>query len=253
MKSKRDEDLRNSVIDKDVQSMLRPLNLMQVLVLNPKYRIKDNLITPNNVLNKFVLVLGAVIFLTAYMYRVIDIMLDENIKRYHAIDFLYFASCFDFSFYGGGLIMNFIIHFIQTKKHVKFILIFQEVHRFIHNETNCRLYVMRNWINFGILFGFYIITFLYVYFIHLKTPWHVTFNLMILVTLDSNIIYATRLIDLLTDKVVAWKRQVLRFHRNGCNEMHCKQMFQTYSQILSCYKIYKNVFQASVSRAYFLY
>lgn len=242
--------LASNFLDKDVQSMLLPLNLMQILSLNPKYNIKNNFINPNNISDKFILLCGIVIFLTSNVYRIVEILLDDNMKRYIRIEFLYFASCLDFSFFCLGFITNFIINFIRTKETVKFILIFQEVHRYLHNQARVKLFILRTWFCIGLLFGYYVLVIFYEYLMYLNPPWNVTFNLVIQITLDFNLIYAMRLIKLLTDKVDLWNRKLLLSHKNGSNKRRCKIMFQAYVQIMKCYKIYKNIFQQSVRTCY---
>lgn len=46
-----------NTMDKDVQSMLLPLN-----IIFPKYHVKDNIPTPNSVLTNFVLMIITLVF-----------------------------------------------------------------------------------------------------------------------------------------------------------------------------------------------
>lgn len=244
-------EISNNKLDKEVFQMLRPLNLMQILLLNPKYHIKNNLINPNNCLNKFILISGAVMFLITYIYRIMEIILDDNFRRYSTTDFLMFASIFDFFYRCMGFFMNFMINFSQTKTEVLFVLYFQEVHRFIHNKTCLKSFIMRSWMGVAALFGFYIIFLTYVYVLFLRPPWNVMFYILIMVTLDSNLIYAIRLIKLLTNKVVLWNIKFLLIRKNGCSKQEITKMLKAYVQILKCYNFIVNIYQIRVSHIIF--
>lgn len=237
------ETFLTNKIDQDVQSLIFPLNLMQILVLNPKYRIKNNFISPNNCFNKSILLCATLTFLSAYVYRVLEISLDSNLRRYGTVSFLYFASYFDFIFYCTGFIMNFTINLSKTKKMVILILTFQEVHKLINNDYSFKWSVRKTWIYVTLIFVFYITIFLFMCF----APWHIVFNLVALISLDSNLIYFIVMIKVLTEKAKLWNVKIMNLPKNYCNDMHSKGLFDVYVGILKCYKILKNVFQQPVS------
>lgn len=237
----------NNQIDKEVQRIFLPLNLMQIVLLNPKYHLKNNHINPNNWLNKFILIGGATTFLTTYIYRIVEIILDENFRRYSKIVFLNFASIFDFSFKCVGFIMTFIVNYYQSKNCVLFVLNFQEVHRFLNSEDNLKSFIMRTWMSVASIFAYYIVILSYEYFCFLKPPLNVLFYVAFMATLDSNSIYAIRLSGLLTDKIKLWNIQLLCIQNNGGSKLEIARMFDSYVRILKCYKIVTNVYQLPVS------
>ena len=237
----------NYKIDKDVQQILLPLSTFQMLTFNPKYRIKNNVLQPNDYLNKFITSSGAIMFVTSLIYRLLEIFLDDNFKRYGTIHFLFFASIFDFIFRFSGFIMNLIINFIYTNTSVLFILHLQEVHRFLNNVASSRRFIIRSWTSVGATVGYYIVIAVYMYLVLLKPPWNIVLNFCLLMTLDSNVVYAIRSMTLLTDKVVLWNEQLLMLRENGCAKEQSKKMFQSYVQILKCYKIITIIYQLPVS------
>ena len=244
-----DIELRN-MVDNEVKSMLYPLNLMQILVLNPKYCMKNNFIQPNNRINKFILICGLVILLLSYINRLIEIVMDENIRRYLTIKFLSFASLFDFAYYGAGFIINVILNFMYSKKIIAFVVIFQEVHRFINNEASFKWSVIRNWVNVVVIFTFYFVTWLFMTVIFNQSPWYVVMNLIVLISLDTNIVYAISSVEILADKVKLWNDRVSQSvgdGQNGNREINCDLMLETYVHILKCYNISKKIFQRPVS------
>ncbi|PZC77067.1 hypothetical protein B5X24_HaOG200717 [Helicoverpa armigera] len=237
------ESILNNQLDKDVQSILFPLNLLQFIVLNPKCHIKNSFINPNNSFNKVILFFGMIIYVSAYIYRVLEITLDVNLRAYGTLSFLYIASYFDFAFYSTGFILNSIINFCKTKDMVNLILMYQDVNRFLKDKSNFRWSVIRSWIYVALIIGFYVFTMLFMS----VAPFHIVFNLIILISLDSNIIYTIILLKLLTEKVVVWNSAILKVHKNGCSTSYCTKMFDVYVDIFSCYNLIKDMFQQPVS------
>lgn len=238
-------------IDKEVQQIFKPLNIMQILVLNPKFSIKNGVISPNNNLNKFILIAGAVIYITIHIHRIVEILIDDNFRRYSKVDFLLFASIFDFAFRCLGIIINCYTNFKQTYKATLLILYYQEVHRFISDTTSDKRFIFRTWLSVLCIFGFYFTICAYFYFFYLKPPWNVLVYLLIGVTLDSNVIYVLRLIKLLTDTIVLWNIQMLLLLKKECSVIHHDRLFHAYVHALECYRIAINIFQPSVSCPFF--
>lgn len=221
----------NKKIDKEVKRLLFPLNFMQILVFNPKYYVKNNFINPNNCFNKIILLCGAGIFVTSYIYRIMEIWLDENFRRYSSINYLMFASYFDFGIRCLGFIKNCFFNFTQTKNNILFVLHFQEVHRFLSDGPSLKRFIIRSWMSIVAIFGFYIIMALYLYFMFINPPWNVIFDFFVVVSLDTNIIYAMRLMSLLTDKVVLWNIQLLLARKWMLSARYCKNISGLYPNI----------------------
>ena len=237
----------NNQVDKKVQQIFFPLNLMQILLLNPMYHIKNNFIYPNNCFNKFMLVSSAVFFVTIYFFCLLEVMLDDNFLRYCSVNFLIFTSTFEVHFKSFGFIMNSTIHFIYSKKSVLFVLYFQEVHRFLSNSADIKRSIISNWISVASIFMFFFMIVTYDNIFFYKPPWNMILFKLILATQDSNLIYIIRLMRLLTDAVKLWNIQLLLIQRNGCCKLQTVKMFQAYDQILKCYNIVRSIYQVPVS------
>ncbi|PZC77069.1 hypothetical protein B5X24_HaOG200719 [Helicoverpa armigera] len=235
------EEFSNNKLDKDVQSIFFPLNLMQLVVLGQKCRIKNNRINPNHCFNKVILFCGMVTYLMTYMNRFLEIMLDENFRTYVKNPFLFLSTYFDHFFYMSGFILNFIISVTKTKDVVNLILTYQKVNRILKDESSFKGTVTRSWIYVGAIFAFY----LYTLFFSLLASFNVLFNTVVVITLDANLIYTMVVIKLLTEKVKLWNARIITDSENDCNN----KMFDVYVDLLKCYDLLKNVFQQSVSQA----
>ncbi|KAF9800101.1 hypothetical protein SFRURICE_016978 [Spodoptera frugiperda] len=230
-------------IDKDVQSLFLPLNVTQILVLSPVYRLKSNHIQPNNCICKFVLILSLVLSLSIFTRRFISILFDDNLKHLVISKFLYATPYYDFIFYSSGMVVNFFMFYTQTNNMVTFVLIFQEVHRYIYDKCVFRRNIIKIWIYASSTFVFYFITLVVIPIIcHNQLFINLDISLMLYIVLDVNIVHASVLIKLLTEKVELWVLEIQKFDQNF--DHHA--MFQVYVKILSCYNIYKNVFEKMV-------
>lgn len=167
---------------------------------------------------------------------------------------MFLSVYYDSIFYGIGFIMNFIICISQSKNIINFVLTFQNVHGFLNNGQSSRRFVFCNWIIviaflcgyniFAISLNVYMqIPFLFIYLCSLTTVF------------DINILYATRVLNLLKIKIVEWNDRALSHLKMGIsdNSCYCSQMFQSYVNIMRCYNLYKLCFQSFVSISYCLY
>lgn len=235
----------NNSVNEEVQAMFLPLNLMQHFMLCPKYRIRNNIITPNTLISNFVSIIGTLLFIFSLVYHVI-------LLTYHDCPgCLYFSNIseyFDCIFYCAGFTLNLVFGIIHSRKNIKFILTFQQVHIFLNDDISSKHFIIWNWI---IIISFQIVYFfIYTYFfIRLRLPLFLLYGMLLLIFMNYNIIYATRVIKLLEDKVILWNIQALHSLNIGeiLKQRHCEKVFQAYASILECYDIHKDCFQQLVS------
>lgn len=233
----------NKTIDKDVQSIFLPLNLLQLLTLYPKYRIKNDMIKANSIISNIYSILGTVVILFALGLRVHLI----SSYSFNGATFLHFFTYYDSIFYSIGFIMNCIICIFQTRNIIDFVLTFQNVHRFLKNDISTRRFIITNWV--------IIITFLssfifFVVFTHkrMSSPYLTMFLSLTIITFDLHILYATRVIMLLKHKLDLWNLRISHIQEvNDIHDHNYKLMWKAFVDILKCYNIYKKCFQLYVS------
>ncbi|PZC83179.1 hypothetical protein B5X24_HaOG200825 [Helicoverpa armigera] len=187
-------------VDKDVQTMLMPLNLMQNVFFNKKYRIKNNTILPNNLTSNILSFVASLTCTLIFLYRVYLMSALED-SRFTSI--LYYSSFFDCLYYCVGYVINFVSGVIFTKKSIEFVFIFQKIHRFISNETDFRLFVIWNWVSVSVAASGYVL--ICIFFVtNADLSVFNGFPCLFLCIFDFNIVYAMRLIQLLRSKLVLW-------------------------------------------------
>lgn len=238
----------DNFVDKDVQSMLLPLNLMQQLYFCPKYRIRGNFILPNNLFSRIISLCGTVIFLSFLFYRFFSRIFIKSRSEFYKIDFDG-ITCFDFIFSSTGFLINFFAVIFQTDKNVVFVSKFLYIHKFLNNKTAFKHFIIGNWLSVILTLAFGII-FVVIVNLGLKLPSHNLICGLILINADTNTVYAIRIIMLLKNKVHLWNIQGLSFQsfENRDKVDYCTKLYQVYIYILDCYDIYKVVFQKMVSK-----
>ncbi|PZC77084.1 hypothetical protein B5X24_HaOG200734 [Helicoverpa armigera] len=234
----------NNIVDKDIQSMLLPLNLMHYIMCCPRYHIKNNLIIPNGLISHCVSIIGTIVFIALLCYRTY-VLSSEYTAMFDVL--VYYYSYYDIVYYTFGLTMGCTLSIIQTKKNVEFVLIFQKVHRFLNDETSFKNLIVFNWIFFvaAIVCHFFIVSgFFSLLTYYSKFVW----TAYLLVFLDFYIINVIRAIKLIEDKARLWSLNLLNKNIENMDvQNYCKRMFESYFNILKCYDIIKVCFQQFVS------
>ncbi|XP_063897725.1 uncharacterized protein LOC135118783 [Helicoverpa armigera] len=238
--------LFKNILDKDVQCMLWPLNLMQYMMLCPKYHIKNNLITPNSLISNIISIIATVGFISSSFYRTYEIIYYSVLKS--TSFFISFVLYYDCIYYVAGFIMNCAMGILQTKNMVKFVLIFQKIHRFLNDGSLFRRYVIMNWIYFIAALGFFFI--ILMLFVMLFENWIFIIYGYELIFFDLNVVYFIRIIKLLEDKVVLYNKCLLNYEKHTTDESYRQKIFQVYVDLLECYNILKKCFQQFLSNSY---
>ena len=236
-------NVTKNVVDKYVQAMILPLNLMQTIALCPKYIIKDNVISPNNFIIRFYCFCGTLFFLSAYLYRVCflyDVYISKSI-------FILLFGIFDFIFYFNGFATNFIINIFQSNNHVHFVLNFQDIYKCFCSEISLRSFIFGNWISVATILFFYAVVITMLSY-DPSVPSCIIVSTVCLLIFDAHMIYAIRLIKLLRINVGLWIH--LLHSEVSTNAVYCKRMKKVYVKIIECYNIIKSSFQ-SIVRLFF--
>lgn len=189
--------LSNNIVDKDVQSMFLPFT--QTILLSPKYRIKNNIISPNNLFNKRLLLCGTLICMSAYFFFInfscLRILIDL-----HSSKVVICIVFYDFYYHVSEFLADFVINLVETKTSDLFILTIQAVHRCLNNEHSSTRYMKNSWITVSVIFFYYIVLCVCNYILNENFRVYLIVSLAALTHFGSNIVYAIRFIKLLRNK-----------------------------------------------------
>lgn len=233
----------NKSIDKNIQSILLPLNLLHNIMLCPKYAITNNNIHPNSLKFKLIGLCAAVFYSVIIGYRTYEYHSNELLRS--NFNFAYTLTYFDILFYTYSHFMNFILSVMQTKRNIIFVLNYQKVHRFFDTSTYFPSIQFWNWFSVLLIIIWHVVLLganvsfgLPLYFVVVDT---------ITLTFDVNVIYAIRLIRILKNNVALMNSKIKSLCDVQADQKLCNKLWKTYRNLLKCYDYYKGSYQQTVS------
>lgn len=238
--------LLHNIIDKDLQKVLRPLNLVQTSLLCEKYTIRDNFITFNSYFYNFIAVLCTLLFRFVCLYLIImPFKIDDDAKR-----FIYTSNICDYIFYSIGYLLNNFTNIIQSYNNILLVLKIQHVHRILKiNGQDLKSLVICNWICVIFLYSFFIFNIIYICEAY---PYISIIGLIATfatIAFDMNIVYALLVMKLMNKTLYMWieNLQKSRYVEDTERESYWKIMFDVYLNMQEAYKIIENAFRPLVS------
>lgn len=233
-------------VDKDIQSIVLPLNLSQVVFLQFKYLIKDNFIQSHTPLMNGLSICSILSLVMLQFYEDFTLLNVNIVKCY-----LDFALLFEYCLHCSKFITTFIVNFVQRDKNIELVLTIQEIHRFISEKRKSKMLIIGNWISIIIVYFLYtsvvITTNIFIRRINLNLLSRILINAFF----DLDMLYTIRIIKLLKDKVHLWNDRLLNSPINY-EKKYSKKMLKVYTQILDCYHLFNLCFRHVVSFFYSL-
>ena len=226
------------VVDKDVQSMLLPLNLMQTIIFLPKYSIKYDFIRSNNVKTKLISFVATILRVCQYAFRSAHVMsFPTRYLYFHCLVLL------DTLFYPSVFVIIYVLNIVYVKINIAIVLSFQEFHRLLSTTKIIKSITKWNWISVILIFIHHFIFFTTV--LHFGIAWFVVLCNFILVIFDVNILYAIRLINCFETYVNYSHSILFKAQSHDIDKHICK--FCAYNKILECYILFKKFYEPLVS------
>lgn len=232
------------VIDKDLQLMLKPLNVIQALFLCAKYKIRDSIIITNNV-HRNLWSIASMLILTAFHFHSVYF----NIKFKHPkqlstfIQSLFLALGF---VVGLKMVLNYYLTMKHRHENVMLLLKLQNVHRNI--QIDGRKYTKANFAAVVALNCFYFFWML-LQCCAFKLYWWEYITIYSLLLLDINVLYAARILNLLRRHLEIWIKKVNGSGNDGDSESETfwVKMFNSFVDCFDAYQLLKKIFEVIVS------
>ncbi|PZC77051.1 hypothetical protein B5X24_HaOG200700 [Helicoverpa armigera] len=238
-------------LHKDVQKMFYPFYYFFLLLLSPKYCIKDNYITPNSLKRNLVSFLGAFyVFVTSIVYACEEGYKDYyNESNVHSLAMMSFIYSLDISSFALGIMLVFVQNIIYSRKNILIILMFERIRQSIDISKSIRSMVIWNWVFGTLYFSIHAIV-----FIELHVLSQVNFLMQIggficnymYAIFDVNSVYGLRIMKILTTYLNRWTEMVLKLNEGEENLISCVKLFDIYTNILKAFELFKDVFQVLV-------
>ncbi|XP_063897712.1 uncharacterized protein LOC135118775 [Helicoverpa armigera] len=236
------EVLLDNFIEKDLQSLLKPLNIMYSVFICAKYSIRDNFITSNNFLYNFTGVFTTGLFLCISVYRICSTL---SSKRIEYVIFEW-NTIFNFMSYSLGLIMNYIINIRFSDKNIQLVVKVQSVLRVLKmNRKDLTCLLVYNWsgvLAINALIVGSIAYMMYIFFPHVDILDVIYFYSTIV--FDVNIMYSLFVTNFSRKALCSWINDVLQ--SGDDSDFYWNRIFNVYLNMLDIYTTLEVVFQYSV-------
>lgn len=217
------------------------MDILQTLAFYPNYCIKNNFITPNSRISTLMSLFGILFYLSILFYHLL-IYFEYNHTILDLISFIHNCSYFAF-----GYVLYFIVGVKYSVQNTKFVLTFQDVHRFLNDRASFRHLTTWVWvliISYISLFLMYCFSIRYYFRVNIYVV-----LILIVIIFDLRLIHAVILIKLLEMKFLLWNKEALKTQDNQSKEtkLHHRKMSEAFDKLFECYNLFKDAFEHSVS------
>ncbi|XP_063388262.1 uncharacterized protein LOC134674136 [Cydia fagiglandana] len=248
--------LLDNEIDRDFQMMLLPLNILEYLYCQPKFRITQTHIAPNGILENLLCTLGVFIMILANVsYVSINSYIPGNDEVTNVVNFVF---CTDAAFYIVYSLLLYAMNIIQTEKYVQLIIKMQNAYRILHTKNGLKRFQKSNWIFVVGVFLFYFSYNLSYTVFNIYRVEHLFYDL-VLFYFDVNVIVTIRIVMFLEYELILWKNELNEFLKT-CSTTNHKQLVKyladvsykergllsAYSDIIGAFKLCPSVFGMSI-------
>lgn len=246
-----------NILDKEFEQMLFPLNLMQYVLLQPKYNIVKGVVKANNYASQVIYFIG--VLLIAFI-TVVHLVTLENSLQMCFSNVIHFVGVLDCVCQIGYCLVLFIHHIVEGNRNVLLILKIHRVYKTLKNGNNFKKIRYENWIYIGII----PLTVIVLVCVTIKVDSYLSLLYTYpFIYYNGNVIYATRVLNLLTHEVKLWKDEMNRFvvkcsqknHtqlRKYLNEvcLQRERLCSSYLDIMTAFKLCGRLYHVPVSQLY---
>lgn len=250
-KVKMKELLLNNLLEKEFQRMLFPLNLMQTVLLQPKYRILNGFVTPVGLREYFICLLGVIFVFLANIAKWLT-------YRYFEADLASVNALlsFDTVFYSLTSLSLLVVNLAQSKNNVLLVLKMQEAYKLFDGHNSLKKTQNFNWMAILITTS----TCALFLAINYNRDLRQILFVMSLYYFDGNIVFAIQIMKFLEQEIKMWLNALNRYYITCSEPNHNRltkyfleteqqetRLFTAFLAIMEAFKLFKSIFQYSVS------
>lgn len=235
----------DNILGKDLQSVLKPMNMMLDMFFCSKYRIRNNIISSNSVFYDIISIVASVTFLLGFFYCTLGTF---SINFYGFEYVLQLSKWYTFSLFVFLNILKCCANIIQKRSNMLFVLRVHDIYRILEINESFKHFIIPNWASVITLNCFHIFWMFYSYFMFRSMGFTNIFISYCFICVDMYILDAICLTKLLTKPLKNWVKMVQKSQcvQNSQNDCYWKTMYKVYVQILEAYKIFEKTTRAFV-------
>uniref|UniRef100_A0A2H1WBG5 Gustatory receptor n=1 Tax=Spodoptera frugiperda TaxID=7108 RepID=A0A2H1WBG5_SPOFR len=233
---------QNNIIEPYLESILRPLNIIQNVFFCAKYRIKDHVIKP---ISRLYSAVSVIFYFLIKVYLYSSIFLTQNISGVDDFEY-FFLNIYHFVIFSIGGLINVVVNIKQKYNNVLYVLKIQNVHRILKLDERCyNRTIISNWVCVLAINCFHIIwTFIYFFAFDDIDILNIMSGYMC-IRFDFNGIYATRCLRLITESLKNWRRdlQMCAYTIDSRDESYWDAMFGCFIDITEVFQLIEKTFE----------
>jgi hypothetical protein len=249
METEKYNERKHHALDYHYEESLKPIYQIQTILFIRKYKIINGAIT-NRDFRLFVMIIciSFIVFVFNIIYRIEQVEHFSNLKG----NFMKFYSGFDIVWRPIGYFVN-IMECYHGERFVQMLISLQNANRTVMCHYKFTKLKLLYWVDILIPIVKLICTVicnLIIYGLNLWTMFQAT-NLMSLLFVDMNIIYAIHTMGLIKTTLRVWVCKTIQYSKHKTRlsrnvDRGAESMFEGYRNILLAYEMYKEAFQLTV-------
>lgn len=255
----------DNYIDENIKSMIMPFHMLQSLLLLPKFKIHNNIISFNRFIYYFIS--SSFIVLCSYVFVVGSNIIQTNVDQkftYYLIALIQYVTSY------ATLLMIFFLNIYNKKYHIEIVLYMQKVLKFekiLKNEKCSNSFIRRS---VHIKLGILLLSYLAIIIVGFKTfvmesvLIHIYFTVSFLFHLyhDINLLENAEIINFIKQHLVVWMNDINYYSKDNIRSSTSQGrtikeseliFIQRYKCIFETYNMCKRVYQGYVSMEIYLY
>lgn len=227
-----------NLLEKDLQSALKPLNLMLAMFFLAKYKIRENMISTNRAIYDVISVVAALTILCGHFC----LTLGTFSTKLDGFEFILHLTKWNaFLLFILFSLLSCYTNIIEKDSNVLFVTRIQDVYRILKIYESFQHFILPNWVCVIALNCYHISWMVYNYFLFRPLGIANTFASYCFICVDMYILYASRLMKLMLNPLQDWIKnvQMSEFVKNSLNDFYWKTMFEVYMKIIDAYKLFE--------------
>lgn len=241
-----DEVLNNNLIETVLRSILNPLNMIGKWFFCVKYKLKDNRITPNSFLYDVLSFFVTLLLLSICFYVMFRKPLSVDLEGFHY--FYYMVDIYEFALYSSGLMLNCFNNIFHKRNNVLLVLKIQHIYSNLKITGNFKRFFISNWLCVIAINCYHVFWVFYYYFAFTIISFDNILTSYLLISIDMNIIYVTRIMKLMVPPLKVWVKgvQSSEYIEDANTESFWNDMFKIYMEIFEAYDLIDKTFNRLV-------
>lgn len=245
-------DIHNETVhnklEKELEAVLKPLNVIEIFFFCRKYKICNGRITPNSTLYSIISVIFTFVLLIFCGYYMFGSSFTNQLKGFE-----YFVHCCKLIFYCFlfiSFLLNCFINIFHGNRIICFILKLQNVYKILKMFANVKSLTFSNWCYIVVLHAYHCFWILssYICFVNQDAGYYIISYFWAI--LDTHLLYAFRLMKLLIlplENLV----KIIKLTRFD-EEESLTNMLEMYKDLLEAYRIFEEAFEILVLEYFFV-